>query len=294
AGLVRRGALAAPCYARFAASTPSTFVLLSGLYASPTKEIVTTQLREITGVVRVLKASGYHAELVSAQNLNYQGTRYQFERMGYDAVLGSQELAAIAVEEDRDYVADGRGSADDRYMFLRGFEHLAARQPFLATYYTTSSHYPYDFPGCEPGSDEQRHLQSLTYSDRVLEELFDHLTRHGLSANTMVVVTSDHGEHFHNGEFKGRGTALSELAHVVPLVVYVPGTDLRSREIGNARHVDVTPTLLDLLGIADTSLPLQGRSLFADRRRLPVLLYSIGTERRAALIENGHKILHDF
>ena len=81
------------------------------------------------------------------------------------------------------------------------------------------------------------------------------------------------------------------MAHLVPLIVVVPGADLSGWQAGNARHIDVMPTLLDLLGIADTTTRIQGRSLFADTRQLPAMLHSIGVTPRAAVIEDGVKKL---
>jgi arylsulfatase A-like enzyme len=96
--------------------------------------------------------------------------------------------------------------------------------------------------------------------DVVLTGLLDALDRFGLADDTLVVFTSDHGEAFgEHGHFLHddvyRGTV-----HV-PLVLRFPGRLPPGRRVAaRARLVDVTPTILDLLGLPPEP-GLQGRSL---------------------------------
>ena len=80
---------------------------------------------------------------------------------------------------------------------------------------------------------------------------------------TIVVVFSDHGEMFaRNGRFGRagtiRGTFYDDVLHV-PLIIKAPGLSPR-RIDGLVQIIDVMPTLLDLLGIADSSAR-QGKNL---------------------------------
>ena len=87
---------------------------------------------------------------------------------------------------------------------------------------------------------------SIRYVDSVLGGLFAELERLGLAANTVVVVTSDHGEAFGEHGEGGHGYLYDNNA-VVPLVIRAPGAP--GRTLGEqVRSVDVAPTVLDLLG----------------------------------------------
>ena len=85
--------------------------------------------------------------------------------------------------------------------------------------------------------------------DDVLGRFFGWLDEHGLDDDTLIVLTSDHGEEFgeHGGLLHGR-TMFQEVLSI-PLIVKGPGVP-PGRTVGTAAHlVDVTPMILGLLGI---------------------------------------------
>jgi len=99
-----------------------------------------------------------------------------------------------------------------------------------------------------------RYDQSIRYVDAQLERLFT-----ALPDDAIVMVMSDHGEEFwdHRG-FEHGHTLYDELLRV-PLMVWGPGIPA-GRHSEPVSLLDVTPTLLDALGI-DTENPLDGTSL---------------------------------
>ncbi len=101
---------------------------------------------------------------------------------------------------------------------------------------------------------------ALSFADSYLGDLLDHLETQGLSERTIVVVTSDHGEAF--GErhgLVGHGRSVHEEMLSVPLVLAGPG--IQPGHIAErVSHVDLAPTLLDLLDVARPDA-MQGRSL---------------------------------
>ena len=79
--------------------------------------------------------------------------------------------------------------------------------------------------------------------------------------NTLIVVTSDHGEEFGEHSFFGHGQHLySQVLHV-PLLVVAPGRVPAERSVAAPVSLrDLPATLVDLLGLAEAS-PFPGRSL---------------------------------
>lgn len=65
--------------------------------------------------------------------------------------------------------------------------------------------------------------QSIAYVDSQLGALLDQLERRGLLSNTLVVVTSDHGEEFGEHGWVSHGNGLYLPALHVPLVISFPG-----------------------------------------------------------------------
>jgi arylsulfatase A-like enzyme len=87
--------------------------------------------------------------------------------------------------------------------------------------------------------------------DETLARLFDHLRASGLEQDTLVVLTSDHGEEFaeHHGLLHGR-THYQELVHV-PLILAGPGVPVGERIETPVHGVDVAPTIWALSGVAE-------------------------------------------
>lgn len=99
-------------------------------------------------------------------------------------------------------------------------------------------------------------------ADDAFASLVAMLLERGLLERTVIVVTADHGEEFlEHGQFM-HDQIYREIAQV-PLVIRLPEKALAGRRVdGIARLVDVTPTLLDVLGVK-TRAVFQGESLWS-------------------------------
>jgi arylsulfatase A-like enzyme len=90
----------------------------------------------------------------------------------------------------------------------------------------------------------------IAYVDAQLAGLFDWLAQEGLAENTIVVVTSDHGEEFfEHGHKTHRRQLYRESVHV-PWILSWPGRVPSGLRIAQtAGLIDMTPTLLGLVGV---------------------------------------------
>lgn len=116
-------------------------------------------------------------------------------------------------------------------------------------------------------ADDARHLSDLydagvRQQDAELEKLFAFLAAHKLLDDTLVVLTSDHGEEFlEHGELM-HGLAQFEESVRVPLLFFGPDVPRGVRLATPVSLVDVLPTILDLLS-QPAPRELDGRSLRA-------------------------------
>lgn len=115
---------------------------------------------------------------------------------------------------------------------------------------------------------------TMRYVDTEIERLLSVLEELGVLSDTLIVVTSDHGEEFwqHAGEEVamggdprniygiGHGHAMYEEIVRVPLVFSGPGITEGVRSSETWSLLDVAPTLLDLLGM-EVPAGMRGRSL---------------------------------
>jgi arylsulfatase A-like enzyme len=101
----------------------------------------------------------------------------------------------------------------------------------------------------------------IRYTDDEVGRVLDHLAARGALRNTLVVVTSDHGEEFlEHGSWEHQKTLYEEVIRV-PLIVRPPGGAPR-REPAPVSLLDVAPTILGWAGVAAPAT-FQGRSLLA-------------------------------
>jgi len=174
--------------------------------------------------------------------------------------------------------------------------------PWFLWVHLWDPHYPYDPP--EPYKTKfSKDLYSgeAAYTDAQLGVLFGYLDRTGLSENTIIVFTSDHGEslgaHF---ELEHGYFAYNETIHV-PLIIFDPG--FRHATIHHTvSHIDIFPTVCDLVGTA-TPAHVQGRSLKPimkgeERMETPVYFeakmayYSRGWPPLTGFIDKDMKFIH--
>ncbi len=110
--------------------------------------------------------------------------------------------------------------------------------------------------------DEDLYDSELKWTDQEVGRLLDELRHLPSTQNTIIIITSDHGESMaeHNVPLGTHGTALyRELLHV-PMIWYIP--DNPAREVGGAvTNLDIIPTLTELCGIDVHDLSFEGISL---------------------------------
>ena len=108
---------------------------------------------------------------------------------------------------------------------------------------------------------QQRHLAQVGFVDHLVGDLLSHLRRAGAYDNALLVITSDHGVSYLEGEPR-RLPQQHNLTDIlqVPLFVKLPGQ--RQGEIVDrfVETIDILPTVLDVVG-ANPPLHLDGISL---------------------------------
>lgn len=91
----------------------------------------------------------------------------------------------------------------------------------------------------------------IYFVDQHIGRLLDALNRQSLEDGTVVAVTADHGDEFFEHGRSGHQKTLYDEVIQVPWLVRQPGRIAPATTItAQARHVDMLPTLLGLLGVA--------------------------------------------
>jgi len=91
---------------------------------------------------------------------------------------------------------------------------------------------------------------AILHEDYVMEKLFAELEKLGLKENTLIVISSDHGEAFGERGFEGHAREVHRETTEVPWLISFPFRLEEGIVVENrTANVDVWPTILDLMGI---------------------------------------------
>ena len=150
-----------------------------------------------------------------------------------------------------------------------------------------------DYPRDQVELVKDAYAEALAYSDSQLGRLFDALRRSGRWDRTLVVVTGDTGQAFFEHGFAAHANALFEEVVRVPLIVRAPGLAPRADRRA-AQHVDVAPTLFELLGLPPHP-GHQGRSLLGrpPPLRSVYLVAQCALAHQVGIVRGGYKLIHD-
>jgi arylsulfatase A-like enzyme len=136
------------------------------------------------------------------------------------------------------------------------------RHPFFALLNYLDVHFAYGGPAGYPrpewgsGSTIDEYDAGVKYTDDAIGQLLGGLDRLGVLANTIVVITSDHGESLGDHGLSFHGAALYwELVHV-PLIISCPARIPAGVRVGQpVANAQLAKTVLDLSGAHEDPFP---------------------------------------
>lgn len=102
----------------------------------------------------------------------------------------------------------------------------------------------------DPAPYLARYKNSVRYADNLIQKVLDYLEEKHLLDETIVVISSDHGDEFNDNKlnFWGHGGNFTDAQIKVPLVIHWPGKKPANIEYMTS-HLDLVPTLLpEVLG----------------------------------------------
>ncbi|HSL18958.1 MAG TPA: sulfatase [Methylomirabilota bacterium] len=92
-----------------------------------------------------------------------------------------------------------------------------------------------------------QYASTVAYADAHIGQILEAIRNLGLEDDTIVVLTSDHGEALGERGLAGHAT-LQECEIMVPLVIAAPGAAVRGTRVrSQVQTVNIAPTILDLL-----------------------------------------------
>ncbi|MFP6661873.1 MAG: sulfatase [Myxococcota bacterium] len=253
---------------------PSTASLLSGL--TPSSHRVFGRLdslpENVETLAEVLQRAGYatHAWSSNPNVLPLFGFGQGFdifEDVGARHWGGAKADASQLV--DRVIETLDSGAPEPGFHYVHFMDPHAPYQPPEAIRQAIDALEGVDetFPGMRgirPAAEEayRAYLGELLDFDTQVGRLVAALKARGLYENSLIVVTSDHGEEFLDHGYGSHGHGLFEELLRVPLVLKLPGNQAAESVAARVALEDVVPSLLAILGI-DPPAGVEGRSTLA-------------------------------
>ncbi len=228
--------------------------------------------------------------------LKKQGYGTSFYHGGENGTMGFSGFAATAGIENYygkdDYPLNNAaessawGIYDEPYLHYFANELNKKKEPFFSTLFTLSSHHPYKLPKQYIGQFPEGELpihKTIGYTDYSLKQFFESVKNTDWFKNTLFVFTADHSsEAFH----PYYSTFVGQKA--IPIFIYDPSSQLKGIDSNFFQHTDITPTLLNLLGI-NTSIVSFGSDVLSNKSN-----HLIGfTSNNYYYVENDYVLLFD-
>lgn len=206
-------------------------------------------------------------EVLRSSLISRRVVPWVMERLGFHQDISRKRASTVNSE-----ILDWLDEAPDRpfFAFLNYFDaHGPYHAPAPFDRLFLEPPYRYWWGNEEPPEDrgllkelEAAYDSCIAYVDHQLGLLLEELARTGRLENTLVIVTSDHGEAFleHGAPAHASGLHLEQIR--VPLLLRHPGrVPAGVRVSGPVSIRDIPATVMDLLGFSEESPVFPGRPL---------------------------------
>jgi len=212
-------------------------------------------------LAEILKQSGYRtAAEIAAPVLRKETRITQGFTHQRDAFSRNIVYKEVPVEHDSEK-PNMRSAADITNRGLEFMERYRG-QPFFLWLHYFDAHNPYH----PPKSFRDRFPQSpyhaeVAYTDAQIGRLVRGLSELGLDKNTVIMLTSDHGEGLNEHGEPTHSYFVYNSTMRVPLIIWAPDRLQGGKRVSSlARTIDILPTALDILEV-DPPDELDGSSL---------------------------------
>ncbi len=167
-------------------------------------------------------------------------------------------------------------------------------KPFFLLAYTLETHHPYCTPA-EPMKfdveDPEHHdyLNAIRAMDEYIAWYVKELEQRKLLDDTLIVITSDHGEAFGQHNQRSHNFGIYEPNVHIPMVMLHKSLKDMPRRVSLPREqIDLAPTVLDMLGYKSPGV-WQGRNLFRPDDGRPAYFYCVGNFVVLGLRDGAYK-----
>src|SRR5215210_1225633 len=246
----------------------------------------------------LLKDQGYKSVFFQSSTKNFEDFEGLVENFDYEDYYPLESMDTEGFEQTNYF-----GYEDD-VMLEPSKEWLEEQgdEPFLAEYLMGTGHDDYRCLSTSYGSENfseddglNRYLNCIRYQDFFLKNLMDQYKELGLYDDTIFVIYGDHGEGFGEHRRFQHDDNMWEEGLKVPFLIHASGWFENGERVkGLSNHIDVLPTVLEMLGYKIEGGEYPGYSLLHSLPEDRTLMFSCFHDKAcmASLIGTEKYIYH--
>jgi len=257
--LSRNSLIATSHYTTFPATSESLFSLFNSIY--PPRNYYSTCIvsnnvkfeHSFPGFVSLLRDSGYETSLYLPYNDVVPLDHALHQNVGFNKIYSAQAEKNEGKDMDRQALEAMKTD-------ISGW--IASDQRYVSVLLTQKGHAPW------PSRPESRSIREhgklvAKIQEKWLGELVELIDNAGRLEKTTIVITGDHGIRTAREDPQLNAGFLDEYSFHVPLLIFSGSAFSQPTYINRlTSHVDISPTLLELLGVNRNKSYEQGLSLW--------------------------------
>ena len=228
----------------FATSRKSIHAMPSILAGIPSFEISYTSTpyskQKIESMVSIANSMDYNTSFFHGASNGSMGFLGFSNTLGFKNYYGRNEF-----NNDDEY--DGYwGIWDEPFLQFTKETLDNKKQPFLATVFTITSHEPYVIPKKYDNRFNQGIIpmhKCVLYTDFSIKKFFDESKNSDWFKNTIFLFTADHSNKSYYPYYQ---KTINRFAN--PIMIYIPNSEFKGEVNSLASHMDIYPTIVDLIG----------------------------------------------
>ena len=228
----------------FATSRKSIHAMPSILAGIPSFEISYTSTpyskQKIESIVSIANSMDYNTSFFHGASNGSMGFLGFSNTLGFKNYYGRNEF-----NNDDEY--DGYwGIWDEPFLQFTKETLDNKKQPFLATVFTITSHEPYVIPKKYDNRFNQGIIpmhKCVLYTDFSIRKFFDASKNSDWFKNTVFLFTADHSNQSYYPYYQ---KTINRFAN--PIMIYIPDSEFKGEINSLASHMDIYPTIVDLIG----------------------------------------------
>jgi lipoteichoic acid synthase len=262
-------------------TSDAEFTILNSLYPSPYSGSVNFHFpkNDFDTIVKRLNAQNYHSISAHPYKGNFWNRATMHKSYGFQNILFAKDFDLKSEE------MIGWGLSD-RSFFLQSSQYLEQLPtPFFSFLITLTNHHPFDetplneeeiLLGELKGTLIGNYLQSVHFADKALGQFIERLKKDGLYEKSIIALYGDHDSGIPESELAKIGLKPKNARYYdkVPFLIHsseLSNVNLEPFTSQVAGHLDVTPSLLYILGISAEDSHFMGYNLFETNNKKMVV-----------------------